>query len=325
MCIRDIQKEAIEAEERIRPLIRETPLERSFVLGQMSGADVYLKLENFQITGSFKLRGAMNKILSLTPAQLKKGVVTASSGNHAAAFAHLVDRFGLKGTIFLPETVAGAKTAALDYHSAELKFIGNDCIIAETAAKKMAIQKEMEYISPYNDLKIIGGQATVGIELRKQASRINAVFIPVGGGGLAAGIGGYLKSQDDSISVIGCQPENSPVMYESIKAGHIVEMESAPSLADGTAGGIDKDAITLELCRCTVDDFVLVSEKEIRDAIIFVLDKHYLLIEGAAALTVAAFLKSKEQFSGQTVVLIISGAKIGLDKLIPILCEQEDA
>ncbi|MBN1222771.1 MAG: threonine/serine dehydratase [Candidatus Aminicenantes bacterium] len=318
-----IHKAAEKAENIIRPFIRETPLEHSPYLSLITSSEVYLKLENMQITGSFKLRGAMNKILSLTPSQLKKGLITASSGNHGAAFAYLVDRFRIKGTIYLPESAPKTKIDALRHHNAEIKLGGNDCILAEIAARSAAESTGRKYISPYNDLAIIGGQATIGVELQRQSGKTNAVFIPIGGGGLAAGIGGYLKAFDKNIAIIGCQPESSPVMYESVKAGHIVEMESKPTISDGTAGGIEKNAITLDICREVIDDFVLVSEKEIRDAIKLILERHYLLIEGAAALSVAAFLKTKNKYSGKCVVLIISGAKISLGKLQDILCDQE--
>jgi len=316
-----IKNEAEEAENRIRPYIRETPLEPSPYLSSITESDVYLKLENLQITKSFKLRGAMNKILALDPSQLEKGVITASSGNHGAAFAYIMDRFGIKGTIYLPGNAAKTKVDALRHHkNTTLKFKGDDCIMSESSARKEAEEKGLEFISPYNDLKIIGGQATVGIELQKQLRNADAVFVPIGGGGLASGIGGYMKARNKRITVLGCQPLNSPVMCESVKAGRIVEMESNPTISDGTAGGIENKAITLDICQEVIDDFVLTAEKEIREAIKLILERHYMLIEGAAALPVAAFLKTKNLYSGKVVVLIISGAKISLEKLQSILC-----
>jgi threonine dehydratase len=316
----DIKKEAHEAEKRIRTYIRETPVEYSPFFSQEGNCEVYLKLENLQLSGSFKLRGTMNKLLSLTKKEKEIELVTASSGNHGAAFAYALKKLGLKGTIYLPEIVAQTKLESLRHYSADLKLHGNDCIKAELFARDTAEKNNLIYISPYNDIKIIAGQATIGIELQSQIKKIDTVIVPVGGGGLISGIAGYLKSCYKNIEIIGCQPENSPVMYESIKAGRIIEMESKSSLADGVAGGIEQGTITLEFCKKYVDDFIMVTEEEIKEAIKLVLKNHYMLIEGAAALSVASFIKQKEKFNNKSVVLLISGAKIGLEQLKEILC-----
>jgi threonine dehydratase len=318
----NLEKEAQEAEQRIRPHIRETPVEQSLYLGQEADCEVFLKLENLQLTGSFKLRGAMNKVLSLSQEELRRGVITASSGNHGAAFAYLMNRFDLQGTIFLPEVASQSKLESLRYYDVNLELRGHDCILAERAARKAAQDGGKEFISPYNDPKIVGGQATIGIELRQQLNDVDAVFAPIGGGGLISGLAGALKATDRTTAIIGCQPTNSPVMYESIKAGQIIDMESKPSISDGTAGGIEHDAITFDICRALVDEYVLLSEDEIRDAIRLVLTKHHMLIEGAAALSVAAFLKTKDRYSGKRVVLIISGAKISQVQIREVLCGE---
>lgn len=315
----DIKKEALEAEKRIRKHIRETPVEYSPYLSQAGNCEVYLKLENLQLSGSFKLRGCMNKLLSLNKKEKEKGVVTASTGNHGAAFAYAIKKLSLKGTIFLPKNASQTKIEALRYYSADLKFYGTDCVNTEDFARKTAEKNNLIFISPYNDPKIIGGQATVGIELQTQIKKIDAVFVPVGGGSLISGIAGFLKSINKNIEIIGCQPENSPVMYESIKAGKIIEMESKPTISDGSAGGIEQGAITFDICKNLVDDFVLVTEEEIKEAIKLFLEKHYMLIEGAAALSVASFVKVKERYKNKNVVLIISGAKISIDKLKEVL------
>jgi threonine dehydratase len=315
----DIRKEVLDAEKRIREHIRETPAEWSPYLSQMGNCQIFLKLECTQITGSFKLRGAMNKFLSLNPEERKRGLITASSGNHAAAFAYALDKFGVKGVIYLPENAAQAKVQALLHTGVKLRQYGDDCIKSETLAMETAARTGHVFIPPYNDLKIIGGQGTIGIELLRQVDNIDVVLVPVGGGGLISGIAGYLKAMNKNIEIIGCQPENSPVMHASIRAGKIIEMESKPTLADGTAGGIDPGAITFDICQKFVDDFILVSEGEIKDAVRFIIDKHQLLIEGAAALSIAAFIKEKQRFANKNVVLIISGKKISLDQLKTIL------
>lgn len=318
----DIKKEALEAEKRIRKLIRETPLEYSHYLSQLGNCQVYLKLENLQLTGSFKLRGALNKLFSLTQKEREKGVITASTGNHGAAFVYGIKAVDCNGTIYLPENSSQAKIETLRQYDAELKFHGDDCVKAEIFAKNMAKKYGQVYISPYNDLKIIGGQATIGIELMKQIKKIDTVLVPVGGGGLISGIAGYLKSENKNIEIIGCQPEASAVMYESIKAGKIIEKESKPTISDGSAGGIEKAAITFDICKNYVDDFIIVTEDEIREAIKLFLEKQYMLIEGAGALSVASFIQAQEKFVDKNVVLIISGAKISLDTLKKVLCND---
>ncbi len=315
-----IRDEVINAEKRIRKYIRETPLEFSIYLSKKMGANVYLKLENFQITGSFKIRGALNKVLSLNSRDKKRKLVTASSGNHGIAVAYVLDKLGYKGTVYLPNYTSPAKIEMLRSYNVNLEFHGDDCVETENKAREIAKERDYVYIPPYNDYKIIGGQGTIAIELERQLEEIDAIFIPVGGGGLISGISGYLKPENSNIKIIGCQPENSPVMYESIKAGKIIEMESKPTISDGTAGGIEKSAITFDICKKYVDDFVIVEEEEIKEAIKLVLDRHSMLIEGAGALSVACFLREKEKFINKNVVLIISGARISLDKIKEIIC-----
>ncbi len=317
--LKTIRNEAQLAEDRIRPHIRETPLEHSPFLSRETGATVFLKLENLQLTGSFKLRGAMNKVLSLSSEELGRGAVTASSGNHGHAFAYLTEHFDFPGTVFLPETTEPGKIDTLKTFGAEIRIQGDDCVRAEAAARAAAADRGLTYISPYNDLQVIAGQATVGIELGRQAEGMDAVLVPVGGGGLIAGIAAWLKSGDSDITIIGCQPENSRVMYESIRAGRILDLESLPTLSDGTAGGIEAGSLTFPVCRDLVDGFVLLSEDEIRDALRLVLEKHHILIEGAAALTVAALLKEPARFQGQRVALVLSGSALSLATLRKIL------
>ncbi len=310
---------SISAEERIRPYIRETPLEYSSYLSRLGQARVYLKLENLQLTGSFKLRGAMNKLLSLGAEERSKGVVTASSGNHGYAFAYLSELFQFPGIIYLPETTAETKIEALKEFGAEVVIQGDDCVRAEEAGRAAAAEKGLSYIPPYNDLQVMGGQATVGIELNRQIPDMDTLLIPVGGGGLIAGITAHLKTEAKACKIFGCQPENSRVMYESIRAGHIVDMGSLPTLSDGTAGGIEADSLTFPICRDYVDDFFLVSEAEIQNALKLILEKHHVMVEGAAVLSVAVYMKHNHRFKGKNVVLVLSGNKLSLTALKEIL------
>jgi threonine dehydratase len=315
----EVRKETLIAEKRIRKYIRETPVEHSPYLSQLGSCSVYLKCENLQLTGSFKLRGAVNKLLSFSKQELEKGLMTASSGNHGAAFAWLMKKFDLKGTIILPEITAPTKIESLLLYGVEIEQVGDDCIKAERFARKTAQTQGLSYIPPYNDPQIIGGQGTIGIELTRQVPRVDCVVVPVGGGGLISGIAGYLKSGNPDIEILGCQPENSAVMHASVKAGQILDLDSKPTISDGSAGGIEQNSITFPICQELVDDFILLTEEEIISALKLILEKHYLLIEGAAALSVAAFLKQKNRFKGKNVVLILSGSKISLATLRHIL------
>lgn len=314
-----IRNEVLEAEVRIRKYIRETPLEHSPYLSRLGNCQVYLKMENLQLTGSFKLRGAANKLLSLRQDKEQKEIVTASTGNHGAAFAFLLKKFQQKGTIYLPENASPTKLELLRLYGADIKLYGNDGVKAEIFARQEAENNGFEYISPYNDINIIGGQGTIGIELQRQIGNMDTLIVPVGGGGLISGIAGFLKSERSHINIIGSQPENSAVMFESLKRGKIIEMESLPTISNGTAGGIEEGAITLDICQKYVDDFTLHSENEIKSAIRLIIEKHYILLEGAGALSVASFLRDKKKYKGQNVVLILSGSKISLDELREIL------
>jgi threonine dehydratase len=245
--------------------------------------------------------------------------MTASSGNHGAAFSWALKKFGLKGSIVLPEITAPTKIDSLLLYGAEILKHGDDCIKAERFGRQAAEKQGLTYIPPYNDPRIVGGQGTIGIELMRQVPKIDCVLVPVGGGGLIAGIAGYLKSEVQDIEIIGCQPENSAVMHESIKAGKILDLESKPTISDGSAGGIEQDSITFRMCQDLVDDFILLTEDEIINALKLILEKHHMLVEGSGVLSVAAFIKQKTRFQGKNVVLILSGSKISLDTLRQIL------
>jgi threonine dehydratase len=321
LTARDVYREALAAQKRIRAYVRETPLEQDFFLSQQGNCRVFLKLENLQLTGSFKLRGAFNKLLTLGNREKEKGVITASTGNHGTALTYAAQQLGFHSTVVVPEKISPAKLETLRRCGAELLFHGLDTAETEAFARQRAEKLGKVFISPYNDPMIIAGQGTVGLEIMKQLKPIDAVLAPVGGGGLMSGIAGCMKSQNRQIRIIGCQPEHSPIMAESIKAGHIVRRESKPTLADGSAGGIEEGSITFPFCRDYVDDYILVSEKEIKEAILIVLDKANMLIEGAAALPVASFIKERKRFASKNVVLVISGKKIHLDTLKQILCD----
>ena len=304
------------AEARIRPHVRETPLEPSPVLGERAGRRVYLKMENLQHTGSFKARGATNKLLSLSPEGRARGIVAASSGNHGAAVAFGAGRLGLPCRVFVPEGASTTKVRAMERLGAEVVFHSNDTARAEARAREDAAERGAVYVSPYNDPDVIAGQGTIAAEILRQTEGVDEVFVPVGGGGLISGVAGYLKaSLGEGVRVIGCQPANSAVMARSVEAGRILAIESDPTLSDGTAGGLEPGAATFDLCRALVDNWILVSEREIAAAMRLVMETHHTMIEGAAAVGVAALLKSDRTAPEKRAVVILCGANISLETL----------
>jgi threonine dehydratase len=314
----------IDADQRIRPFIRRTPLDEAMALSQSGGDQVFLKLENLQHTGSFKLRGAFNKLLSLSPAELERGVVVASSGNHGAAVAYALRKLGATGVIFVPNHAATTKVEAIRRLGGEVRLQGDDSVDAELAARAFAQETERAYISPYNDWAIVAGQGTIGLEICHDLPDIETVYVTVGGGGLISGIAGYLNGRGraqtrKSVRIVGCLPASSPVMYESVRSGHVVEMESLPTLSDGSAGGIEANAITLDLCKNLVDDWILVEESEIAAAIRLIAETNHQLIEGAAGVAVAAYRKDTERGQNRKVAIVLCGANIDLNILRSIL------
>jgi threonine dehydratase len=314
----DAAREVAAAERRIRATIRETLLQPSPVLSTATGADVFLKLECLQVTGSFKARGALNKLLSLTPAQREAGVVAASTGNHALAVAHASALLGADSEIFLPTAVSESKLDALRSRRARLRLIDDDPGVVERIARREADASGRVYVSPYNDAQVIGGQGTVAVELRRQLERFDAVFVPVGGGGLVAGIAADLAANRPETRVIGCQPAACPIMMESIGAGRLVELPSKPSVSDATLGTLEPDAVTFPLCRELVADWSCVAEADLRRALRFVLERESLMVEGAAALPVAALLTASSRWRDARVVLVLSGSHIAM----PLLAEM---
>ena len=314
-----ILPDILQAEQRIRSHIRTTPLEYSIPLSKRTGSRVYLKLENMQYTGSFKVRGAMNALLSLTPAERARGIVAASSGNHGIATAFGLHALKMQGIIFVPQTTSSTKVAAIQQYGVELRQWGDDAVVTEAYARAYAAEHEMVYISPYNDARVVGGQGTIGVELCRQSEQIDVVLVALGGGGMISGIAEYVKTVFPEAEIIGCSPENSPVMAKSVQAGHLLDMESLPTLSDGTAGGVEAGALTFPLCQRLVDDYALVSEEEIRHAIRLCLETHHMLIEGAAAVPLAVLLKTPERFRDKHVVVVLCGANISVDTLKSIL------
>lgn len=318
---KELRKAVVDAGRRIRPYVRRTPLDESLALSRMGDDQVFPKLENWQHTGSFKLRGAFNKLLQLTPAELQRGVVVASSGNHGAAVAYALRKLGATGVVFAPTHAAATKLEAIQRLGAAVQLHGEDSVDAEHAARAHAAEHGLPYISPYNDWAIVAGQGTVGLEIVRDQPDVDTIYVTVGGGGLIGGIAGYVKQRRTAkpVRIVGCLPAHSPVMAESVRAGHVVEMESLPTLADGSAGGIESDAITFALCQALVDDWILVDEDEIAAAIRLIAETHHQIIEGAAGVAVAAYLKDVQRGQGRKVAIVLCGANIDLRVLKSIL------
>lgn len=269
--------------------------------------NIYFKHENRQRTGSFKLRGAHNKISKLDK---NKTFITSSTGNHGLGCIDAMNKYGAKGQVVVLKCISEVKKQKLLKLGADLVYYdGTDCEQSEEYAKQLANQSaHIEYISPYNDPEIIAGQGTIGLEILSDLPEIDIVFVSVGGGGLISGIAGYLKSMKPGIQIIGCQPLASPVMLESIKAGEIIEMESLPTLSEGTAGGIEKGSITFSICRELVDDWIVINEDDIRKSL-ELLRNMQEPAEGAAALALAAakiYIKEKE-IRDQNVCVVLCG------------------
>ena len=315
----DFSKIVDESTERIRPFIRKTYFTYSPAFSNITSADVRFKMENLQVTGSFKARGAVNKLLSLNREQRRKGVVSASTGNHGAAVAYAAKELNVKCSIFVPNDASEAKLNNIKNYDAKIEIYGKDCVDSEMKAREVARQNEQVYVSPYNDLDVVAGQGTVGYEINNQCDGLDVIIISVGGGGLIGGIASYLKSVWPSLHVIGCSPENSAVMIHSVKKGEILDLESLPTLSDGTAGGIEKHSITFSICKDIIDQTVLVSEEEIQNGMLKFVENERMLLEGAAGTAVATLIKMKDELKGKKVGVVICGGNISLDVLSKIL------
>jgi len=311
----NVYKSSLDASKRINRYIVSTSLKRSSWLSDETGANVFFKYENLQYTGSFKFRGALNKLFSLADEERSKGIITASTGNHGVAIARAMSILKIPGLIFTPSNVSEYKLERIKKYGVEIKQFGNDCVISEREARKFSSIKGMNYISPYNDTDVIAGQGTIGIELLEQCPHADSIFISLGGGGLISGIAGSIKQEDKNVKIVACSPENSPVMHKSIKAGRICNIETKPTLSDGTAGGVEEGSITFELCQKLIDDYILVSEEEIVFALKSFMENENLAIEGSAALAIAGFLKQSNKWIGKNVVIILCGGNISRKQL----------
>ena len=310
-----------DAHKRIRHFIRKTPLIRSEVFSEFCSGNVYLKLENLQLTNSFKIRGALNRMALLSAEEKDRGVITASSGNHAQGVALAAKHLNISTKIVVPVNVSKIKLNKIKQYDVTIIQEGKFDEI-ETKAKDLSKREHMPYISPYNDLEVIAGQGTVGLEIFEEIANVNSIIVPIGGGGLISGIALVAKTLDPNVEVIGVQTKGASTMYESWKVGKIVPFEEFSTIAEGLLGGLDPEAITLDLIKKYVDKIVLVKEESIKKAIKILWEKEGQIVEGASATVVAYLLEEKEKFARKNVVAVISGGNIENSLLIELLKES---
>ncbi|MEK6303929.1 MAG: threonine/serine dehydratase [Acidobacteriota bacterium] len=307
MTLKDIEQ----ARTRIGVVARRTPLEHSRLLSSEHGREVLLKLECLQVAGSFKLRGAMSKLSRLTADQRARGVLTASAGNHGLGVAYCAEALGIEATIVVPESASRAKVEAIRRYPVTLIERGASYDDAERAARAMERESGAVFVSAYNDEDVIAGQGTIGLELLEDAPELEAIIVPVGGGGLIAGVAIAAKAIKPSIKVYGVEPEASPTMTAALSAGRLIQIEEDETIADGLAGNVEPDSITFPIVQALVDGIILVTEDAIRNAIVRVAREDHLMIEGSAAAGIAALADPAIQ--SRSVAAIITGRNITLD------------
>ncbi|HEY2471359.1 MAG TPA: threonine/serine dehydratase [Terracidiphilus sp.] len=300
----------LDAHHRIRSHVERTPVEEISGLLPSASTRVWAKREDLQETGSFKLRGATNRILQLTDKEKAHGVIAASNGNHGLGVAAAAKTAQVSAQVYVSDQVAPEKARKIEKLGAKIVYAGRDPLDAEIAGRQRAMESGRVFISPYNDPDVLAGQGTIAVELMEQVPQLDAIFVAVGGGGLIGGIGAYLKHASPGTEIVACWPENSPVLYESIKAGWILPVAEKPTISESTSGGLEEGSITLDVCRAVIDTYVLVSEEEILDSMRLVHREKQWLMEGAAGVALAAFVKTAERYAGKTVAVVLCGGNL---------------
>jgi threonine dehydratase len=300
------------AQKTIASYAKPTPLVRSKFLSEFSQGDVYLKLENLQVTHSFKVRGVINKLLNLTSDEKARGVVTASAGNHGQAVAFGAKQLGFKAKIVVPTNTPKVKVDGIRQFGAELVLYGGTYPESERKAKELALVEERLYISPYNDELIVAGHGTIGLEILTSLPNVDAVIVPVGGGGLISGVSIAVKSLKPTVKVFGVQSAAVPIMFESLKSGQIIKphRHEPTTIAEGLSGGIEKGSITFGIVQQYVDEVIPVREESIRHAIYLLWENEKQVVEGSGAAAAALLFENKELFVGKTVALVLTGGNI---------------
>jgi threonine dehydratase len=313
----DFQLDFTGAYTRLQDIVKKTPLTYNHNLSRKYACDVYLKREDLQIVRSYKLRGAYNMMSLLPPNQLVKGVVCASAGNHAQGFAYSCKKLNVKGVVFMPIITPNQKVSQTKMFGegfVEVKLIGDTFDDCAVAAKKYTEEHGLTFIPPFDNISIIEGQSTVGIEILEEQQDIDFLFLPVGGGGLSAGVGAYFKTKAPQTNIIGVEPEGAPSMLTAIKAGHPVQLDQIDSFVDGAAVKRVGDA-TFDICKRVIDDMHLVPEGKICSTILKLYNEEAIVVEPAGALAVAALDDYADQIKGKKIVCIVSGSNNDIERM----------
>ncbi|WP_081669240.1 threonine/serine dehydratase [Photobacterium halotolerans] len=293
--------------------VNETPIIYSKVLSDICQCETYLKCENLQGTGSFKIRGATSAILNLPKDKKDKGVITASSGNHGTGTSAAAKEFGIPVTVFVPSSISLLKEERIISFGSKIIKVDGDAGFSELIALQESKLQSKTYISPYNHSDVIAGQGTIGIEIMDRKPSTDVIIASVGGGGMISGIALVAKDINPNLLIIGAYPENSPVMKECIEAGEIISVQEKSTLSDGTAGQIDQGSITFDICNRYVDRHETVNEIEIASAMKLIKDHHGMIIEGAAGVAVATLIKLGDQLRGKKVCVVLCGMNVSDD------------
>jgi threonine dehydratase len=302
---------------RLKKIVNRTPLQFSHSLSKKYQCDVYLKREDLQVVRSYKLRGAYNMMSSLPKEQLQKGVVCASAGNHAQGFAYSCKKLNTKGVVFMPVITPNQKikqTKMFGEDFIEVKLVGDTFDDCAVAAKKYTEENAMTFIPPFDDYKIIEGQGTVGVEILEDLSDIDFLFVPVGGGGLSSGVGSYFKTYSPKTKIVGLEPEGAPAMFEALKNGYPVTLDSIDRFVDGAAVKRVGD-LTFSICKEVLDDMHLVPEGKVCSTILKLYNEDAIVVEPAGALSIAALDDYADEIKGKNVVCIVSGSNNDIDRM----------
>jgi threonine dehydratase len=310
-----------EAHRVLRPAMLTTPMIHSVLLSQELGLKVHLKCEHLQHTGSFKYRGASNKVRLLSEAVSRQGLITASTGNHGQGLALAAQARGVPVTVYAPASASPAKLRKIELYGGAVELVAGDALESELAASRAASERGLTFVSPYNDFDIIAGQGTVGMEIAEQLGDVDAVFLSVGGGGLVSGTACAIKHLLPEVEIVGCWPQVARSMQACLEAGEIIEIAESDTLSDGTAGGVEPGAITFGLCQQLIDRQVLVSEAEIGAAMCQLAEHEQWMVEGAAGVALAGLTRLRDEYAGRTVAVVLCGRNIALDKFQRVLQE----
>jgi len=307
------------AHERVAETARHTPLEHSHTFSEMTGADVHLKLETFQRTGAFKIRGATNRIATLDEAQREAGVVTASAGNHAQGVALAASRMGVDATVVMPEDAPIAKVKATRSYGAEVQLHGVDYAEAEARAHEIERQEGRYYLHAFDDPEVIAGQGTIGLEILADLPEVETVIVPIGGGGLISGIATAIEERDPDTRVVGVQAEGAASVADSLQKGERVARDAVDTIADGIATR-SVGELPFEIIQERVDEVVTVTDDEIAVALTLLLERHKTLVEGAGAVALAALLSGAIEYrTDETVVPALCGGNIDMNTLTTVI------